>query len=93
MTDPAPDQDEDAENAIREAMAGLVGTGKRAYSLSVPMEATRVLVAMGQGAITHQEASERIKKAIAALRSNGDLEAPAEGRFDWKIKQSSLAQK
>jgi hypothetical protein len=91
--DARPAADEVAEEAVRDAIAALVGSGKRAYSLSVPLAAKNLLVARGEGSITHGEANERINDAVAALVTRGDLDARPEGRFDWKIKPKAAPPK
>lgn len=84
-------RDEVAEDTVREAMAGITGAGRRPYWLNVPQAAEKLLVAKGQGTITRPEASARIKKAIAALTSEGELEAPmGPPPRDWKIKPKSI---
>jgi hypothetical protein len=80
-----PSIDTEAESAIRDAIKALVQSGKRAYSLSVPLAAEKLLVARGEGKITSADASARIGPAIAAMAERGVLEAHAEGRFDWKL--------
>jgi hypothetical protein len=66
-------------------MASLVQSGKRAYSLSVPIAAEKLLVAHGGGKITTAEGHDRVRTAIFAMAKRGVLEAHAEGHKDWKL--------
>jgi hypothetical protein len=77
--------DIEAENAIREAFAHLTQCRKRAYSLSVPEEATQILFQKGKGRLTIDDASSRCRKAIVDMKVRGDLDAPDEPRVDWRL--------
>jgi predicted nucleotide-binding protein len=73
--------------AVYAAIEGLIGTGKRAYSLSVPIEAENILVRLGAGRISRAEASQQVKQAIVALSQAGKIEVHTEPRRDWLIKE------
>lgn len=78
--------DQDAESAVIEAIEELVSSGKRAYSLNVPLTAEQILIHKGRGRISTAESNSRIKSAISAMMKNGILQAFAEPRQDWILR-------
>ncbi len=77
----------DAAKAVYAAIQGLVSNGKRAYSLSVPIEAEKILIKQAAGRINSADANSKIKDAINGLSREGKIEAYAEQRKDWVIKE------
>jgi hypothetical protein len=93
--DPGPSKkqtDRDAEVAVRQAVEELVGSGKRAYSLSVPFAAESMLVRMGKGRVSSADANSRIRPAIIAMVERGELEAYAEGHKDWLLRDPAASE-
>ncbi len=74
-----------AEDAVIEAIEKLIAARKRAYSLSVPPEATRILISKGRGRIASADATTKVKEAIISLHDRGKIEAHVEPREDWLI--------
>jgi len=86
-SDSSPPYTMAAAKAVYAAMETLVSAGKRAYSLSVPLEAENILVRQEAGRISRAEASDQIRAAIVGLAKEGKLEAFVEGHKDWHIKE------
>lgn len=78
--------DIEAAKAVYAAIEHLVAAGKRAHSISVPEEATRILVGQGAGTIGQAAASRLVREAYIALAQEGKIEAYAEAWRDWLIK-------
>jgi hypothetical protein len=76
---------DDAKEAIRETVRGLVNSGKRAYSHNVPFESAKRLVRDKAGSIAHNEANDAVREAIQDMTSNGELKAPDEPYEDWTL--------
>jgi predicted nucleotide-binding protein len=77
----------EAAKAVYAAIERLVAAGERAYSLSVPIEAENILVGWGAGKVSRADAGAQVKAAIVRLSDQGKIEAHAEGRKDWLIKE------
>jgi predicted nucleotide-binding protein len=76
-----------AAEAVYAAIEALIAAGKRAYSLSVPMEAEKILVQSGRGRINSSEAHAQTKAAIVGLATEGKIEIPIQSRMDWVIRE------
>jgi hypothetical protein len=76
-----------AAKAVYQAIETLTTTGRRAYSLSVPLEAENTLVKTAAGGISRADAAREVRTAIVALAAEGKIEAHAEGRKDWVIRE------
>lgn len=74
-----------AEDAVIQAIEELVSAGKRAYSLSVPVEAQRILLSKERGRVARADALSRIREAIVSLQDRGMIEAHLEPSKDWLI--------
>ena len=77
----------EAAKAVYAAIEALVAAGKRAYSLSVPREAERILVASGRGRTTTSEAATAIRAAIIGLGNDHKIEVYADPKSDWLIRE------
>lgn len=78
----------EAAKAVYAAIEGLATARKRACSLTVPLEAERILVASGRGRSTTGDAHTEIRAAIVGLTNVGKIEAHADPNKDWLIRES-----
>jgi predicted nucleotide-binding protein len=76
-----------AARAVYEAIESLIAAGKRAYSLSVPLEAEKILVQSQRGRINSSEAHVQTGAAIIGLATEGKIEVYHHPREDWMIKE------
>lgn len=77
---------DDAKEAVRETVRGLVSSGKRAYSQNVPFESGKRLVRDKAGSITENEATDAVLEAIGQMTTDGELNAPIEPHDDWTLR-------
>jgi predicted nucleotide-binding protein len=81
-----PTYTHEAARAVYAAIDDLVAARKRAYSLSVPIEAETILLASGHGRST-SEAHTQIRAAIVGLAAAGKIEVHVEPYKDWLIRE------
>ena len=81
--------DQFAKDAVIQAIENLVREGKRAYSHNVPDVANAILLAQEGAKTTRADARDRVRQAIVASQSEGEIECHAEPRKDWKILEES----
>src|SRR5260370_4234923 len=78
-------QDPIAEAAVVQAIENLIASGRRAYNVSVPLEAEQILIARGRGRISQTDALRRVNEAITAMVARGQLQAYDKPYKDWVI--------
>ena len=74
-----------AEEAVKDAIKGLLVNGKRPYSGSVPPEAQRLLREKGRNRVSQADAEKRVTSAIDRLRVRKEIKAPRAPYNDWAL--------
>ena len=74
-----------AEEAVKDAIKGLLAGGKRPYSGSVPPEAQRLLREKGRSRVSQADAEKRVNGAIDRLRLRKEIKAPRAPYNDWAL--------
>lgn len=79
-----------AEQAVLLAISELARNGEPPYSHNVPDKAASILARDSAGAITFEEAFQRIKPAIVSLSQSGSIEASMSPKDTWKVNKSAV---
>jgi hypothetical protein len=74
-----------AEEAVKDAIKGLVAGGKRPHSGCVPQEAQRLLREKGRHRVSPADAEKRVSAAIDRLRERKEIKAPRAPYNDWAL--------
>jgi len=77
---------QNAQEAVRDTIRGILRTGGRAYWQNVSVGAEDQIYRQSGGTITRGQASDLVKQAIDRLKSNDELDIPDEPWKDWSLK-------
>jgi len=80
------DDIQQAQEAVRDTIRGIVGSGGRPYWQNVSVGAEDQICRQSGDIITRRQAIDLVKRAIAEMKSDEKLYTPDEPWKDWVLK-------